>query len=171
MNRKNLFKQISLLAVCFTVSLLASCSPSVKSHPETEQEIDGTWETVSYEHEDGATLKMVETLTYDADNHTFDGKIKMNLTSPVSMWMATINYSGTWSASEEQLLGKIDKNSIDFSFSDMIDDAEQEELKQDCLKELKDGGYIDGGEILSISSDEMKIKDEIDGSVYEYKRK
>lgn len=171
MNRKNLFKQISLLAVCFTVCLVASCSTSVKSHPETEQEIDGTWETVAYEHEDGATLKMDVTMTYDADNHTFEGKIKMNLTSPVSMWMATVSYSGTWSASEEQLLGKIDKNSIDFSFSDMIDDAEQEELKQDCLKELKDGGYLDGGEILSISSDEMKIKDETDGTVYEYKRK
>lgn len=162
---KQLTKLILGIVMLPLLTLMA-CSDS-----KMENRIDGTWKCVYTESEDGAKMKATETVTYDAANHTFEGKISMNVVSPISFHLATVTYSGTWKATKHRLLGEIDKNSVEFNFNtNMIDSSDRREMREEFMSELEDGDFVDGGKIIMISHDKLIIKDEEDGTLYNYKR-
>ena len=165
---KNYIKVGQFIVALVFVIFLSGCNLS--SDSETEGKLDGTWRTLQYETEDGMQMKVTETVTYNAGSHTFDAKMSLDLVSPLNMKMLTLKYSGTWRATKSKLIGTIDKNSLDFSFSNMVDKSDRTELEKEFMHELEKGSFIDGGKILEISSDEFKLEDESDGTLYEYKR-
>lgn len=138
---------------------------------ETEKKLDGTWIQTEQIHEDGITWIMTETITYNADSHEFDSRLELDLTSPETMHIGSVKYSGTWSASKEKLIGKIDKNSLRFSFSRLLDRSDREEMKKMLMDGLKEGEYIDGGVIVSLSDNAFELRDEEDNTLYKYRRK
>ncbi|MDE6271911.1 MAG: hypothetical protein K2M31_02770 [Muribaculaceae bacterium] len=162
------FVLTSFVAMLFMV-VLSSCG----SNSEMEKKLDGKWECTKYEEEDGMTMKMTETITYnysESGDNTFKSTIKIAVTSPVYLEMGKVTYSGTWTASSDKLMGEIDKNSINFSLSSLLDASDKREFEKEFKSELKNGDYIDGGKILSVSEDELKLQDEEDHEIYNYKR-
>lgn len=158
-----------MVAVLMMVAL-SSCG----SNSEMEKKISGKWECIKYEEEDGMTLKMTETITYtysESGENTFSSNIKLAVTSPINLDMGKVSYSGTWTASDDKLMGEINKNSISFSLTNLLDASDKLEFEKEFKSELKKGDYIDGGKILSVTDDELKLQDEEDHEIYTYKRK
>ncbi len=169
MNRKRIMKSrwlYGILTALVAVVTLTACD----SDSETEKQINGTWVCVQKESEDGVVGKITETVTYNAEDHTLRGTISMNLVYP-NMWIGTMSYTGTWKASKTLLQGQIDENSIEIKLNPMLDASDRREMKKELLDDLKDSDFLDGGEILEVTSNTLKIKDQEDGTIYNYNRK
>ncbi len=161
---------LAALAVLMIMIILTSCG----SDSELEKQVAGKWECVKYENEDGMSMKMTETINYsyvENGENTFKASIKIVVTSPIYIDMGKVSYSGTWSASNDRLLGEIDKNSISFSLTNLMDASDKREFEKEFKSELKKGDYVDGGKILSVTEDELRLQDEEDHEIYTYKRK
>lgn len=152
----NLLTQKWLFAILF-ISLLTSCS--VKSDSETEKKLFGSWVAEMKDSEEGVTMKMRETDTYNDDN-TYYAYIKCYMTYPETMHMFNVSYSGTWKASKNEIETVIDKNSIDFSnFNYLLDSEDRTEMKEYILSEFKNQGYKEVVKIISLESESLTIND------------
>lgn len=170
----------SLYALAAIVFALMGTSCNMMSDPETEKKIAGKWETRKYMTEDGMKICMHEEITYNlsegSGDNTFESRIKMWMIDPITFQMGTIEYSGTWTASKEKLIGEIDKNSVDIWLSPSTvmyldyNTSQVKAMKRELRDELDESGYIDGGKILDITDSKFSIEDEEDGEVYKYTR-
>lgn len=158
-------KIISFLSLLIVVAF-SSCSGS---DPETEKKLEGTWESVEYENEDGMKMKITSLETYSLSDHVYHSTVKMEMLSPVYVNMGTVSYSGSWSASKDMVTCKIDKNSVSFNFSNMLDSDEKRELKQDFLSSLKEQNYEEGMHITSSITDSFTASDD-EGESFTYTR-
>lgn len=152
------------------MALLIAFVTTACADSEMEKKLDGTWRFSQTETEDGVTTKMTETITYNASDHTMNASINLKVISPVHIDMATISYSGTWKATSDKVIAEVDENSVRFDFSDILDSSDRAEMRSEFKSGMTEGDYIDGGAILSISEDSFRLKDEEDGSIYNYTR-
>lgn len=166
--KRRSFRVAQLLLFLMALAGISSCGPV--SDSDTEKRIDGTWETTITEYEDGVTMETTEKLTYDASDHKMHCEIRCDMTNPMHMHFVTVTYEGTWSASKSKIIGEIDKQTIDFTFNPLLDYSDKSEFKEEIMKEFQNANFLDGGEIINITSDKLKIRDEIDDKVYVYKR-
>lgn len=158
-------KQLSLL-MCVLALALQSC---MISDSETEQKLNGTWRHAETETEDGATMKYIENVTYNVSDHTFSIEMEMLIVNPVVMDLGTMTASGTWKASSDKLMGEIDPSTVNINLnSAVIDGGEAAAMRSEIMRELKEGDYIDGGQIRSLTADKLVIYDEIEHEEYTY---
>lgn len=168
---KSVLKTIKLFVCVIYVIGLNSCG--LIPDKEIEKNLAGTWKTTQIENEDGMTMKMVETVTYyynkNGDN-TFDTELQIKITSPISMNIGTVSYSGTWSASKKKMIQEINKNSVNFSFNNLLDSSDKQDFKSDFYDSMKECDYTEGGELISISPNEFSLRDEEENEIYNYTR-
>lgn len=159
-------KHFSYMMLCALLLALTSCG--VVSDSETEKMIEGSWECVQYETEDGARMKISEEITYYADTHLFQSELNISIVSPIKAHLATVKYSGTWRATKEELIGEIEPKSISTSHNTKyLDRSDMLELRRDLLGETERS--YDGGKILSLTDDSLEIEDD-EGDIFTYSR-
>ncbi len=162
---------LTVVAIMLAV-VCVSCDAMPDS--ETEKKIEGTWECVQMEDEDGVNMKFSEVTTFyysdDADDNRFECTIRLNTMSPVKMSLGTVTYSGTWYASKSKLIQEIDKGSVKVSLNKMIDKSDRQQMRLELLRDLHNEDYTEGGAIISISDNEFTLRDEIENDIYEYRR-
>ncbi|MDE6351738.1 MAG: hypothetical protein K2K88_01150 [Muribaculaceae bacterium] len=134
------FKSFAAIYVAIVSIFVTSCG--VTSDPETEKKLEGTWQTEYFDTEDGVKVKMTSIETYSLSDHRYDAQVGMEMTSPIYMNIGSINYTGTWKASKEMVECKIDKQSLSFKFSDLLDSSDKREFKQEFLKGLEENDYV-----------------------------
>lgn len=163
---KTIMKSLLALIVAVTSLTLSGCNP--KSDPETEQKIEGSWETYMYETEteDGVTMrfKVTENVTYQLPSHRMHGTVNMRMVSPMSINFLTMSFEGTWCADKQSLTENYDKKSIKFEFhTDLIDREDKEEMKRDMMSEFESKA---ASEIRMLDSDMMMLWDGEDEITY-----
>lgn len=85
------------------------------------------------------------------------------------MDLGTMTASGTWKASSDKLMGEIDPSTVNINLnSAVIDGGEAAAMRSEIMRELKEGDYIDGGQIRSLTADKLVIYDEIEHEEYTY---
>ena len=165
-------KKVLIITVCLAiaVTLMCGCTLTVKSDPATEQKLEGTWEFVETENEDGVDIRITTRETYTLADHRFTTKITMYAGSPVDRRIMTLTYEGEWRASKDMLLNYIDKGSLDFSFNNaLFDTADMLKLKTEMTSELRKNDYREGVEIKSPITDRFIAEDD-EGDTYTYRR-
>lgn len=164
----NDFKFWGLLLILLCSFSLVSCG--LLPDDKIEKKLEGTWQMVEYENEDGMTMKIVETITYVASTNKFESDLNAYVTNPINKKMFSLHYSGNWSASKKKLINDIDKNSIRMEFSKWIDRSDRIMMERELKHELKETGFTDGGRFVQIEDDYFIIQDEEDGIKYRYER-
>ena len=167
---KRLKKTLSAMAFGLLALLTANCGGSVASDPETEAKLNGTWQCEFSEYEDGIELKTKGIETYSLPDHSYRAEYNITMTSPLYMEVATVSWTGTWKASKNQLEGKIDKESISFSFNDLFDSSDRREFEEDFLSDMKKDNYTEGMRFTSDITDKFTAKDDGDDIIITYYR-
>ena len=161
-------KIITTLMVSFVAIFATSCG--ITSDPETEKKLEGTWITEATEYEDGMRMKIVSKETFSLSGHVYEAQLSMMMTSPVRMDIGTVSYSGTWKAYKEGVECKIDKESLSFTFSNMLDASDKREMKQEIINGLEELDYTEGMRFTSDITDQFTAKDDEDDTVMTYYR-
>lgn len=165
-------KKVLIITVCLAiaVTLMCGCTLTVKSDPATERKLEGTWEFVEFEYEDGVALKITTRETYTLADHRFTAEITTHAGSPVNRHLMTLSYEGEWRASKDMLLNYIDKGSLNFSFNKMLfDKSDMLRLRTEMSVELRKNDYREGVEIKSPITDRF-IAEDAEGDTYTYRR-
>lgn len=159
-------KHLSLLLCCVIALMLQSC---VFSDKDAEQKLNGTWRHTETETEDGATMKCVENISYNASDHTFTIELEMKIVSPVVMELGSLTASGTWKASSDKIMGEINPESVNVDVnSAVVDGSDAEEMRSEMMRELESSGYVDGGLIRSLTDSQLVLYDEVEHVEYTY---
>lgn len=162
-------KKIYLIGISYVFLILCMTSCDAFKDGSAEVDLEGTWEYTFTDTDDGVTLSFHEVLNLESNN-TFKAHLEFEALAPFKYKIGHVDYSGTWSVEDQKLLCEINKNSIDFTFGNLMDGEDRREFKDDLLSAWIENDYIDGGKILSISDEAFSLKDEHDGTLYHYER-
>lgn len=164
MKRKNLMVVMMLVAV---LTVIPGCGTS---DAETEKKLEGTWTYSTTEVENGIKMTMTAIEKYSLPDHRFEATMTLEVGYPVNETMATIKYSGKWSASKEGIVNKVDKSSITFEFNkSLVDRSDRQDFKEEMLAELKMNEYEERVRIVSPIGDTFEAVDD-EGEKYTYVR-
>lgn len=116
-----------LVAFCAMFAVLMSAC-GVKSDPNTEEELVGTWIANETVEEDGEECDVVFKLELGDDN-TADVSIKFYA---YDMYLGSVKAEGAWHASADEFELSLNENSMEFSgFLEMMSKSEREEAISD----------------------------------------
>lgn len=167
---KTMIKLLLSVMVSLTAVLTFGCTMTVKSDPETEKAIEGTWECSQTEYEDGISMTFTFRETYSLPDHRSSTTATIYVGYPVNERMLTMTYSGEWRASKDVLANHVDEKSVDLSWNrNLLDASDVREMEDEMLSELKKNGYRESLELLTPITDTFEARDD-DGERYRYKR-
>lgn len=147
-------KSFLLLAlVALTLgSLVTACGSKVKSDPETEKKLVGTWFLPIDEEDDGETISCL--LTFDSDNTM---SIQWEV-SYMSETLVDVKVKGKWAASAKELEINLDMETAKYEFAEIYSESEKREVKNEFEKELATSIGI--SEIVKITDDELTLRED-----------
>ena len=143
----------SLLTIIAMVAMTA-CGSN-----DTEKQLNGKWETSMSAQ--GQSLTMI--WDFNADTHKADLAVKVGMEGTD---MATINFKGSWKATDKKIVFSIDDDACTITFADSFKQMAElggvdiKEIEKQTMDEFKKelAGMAEE-EIVSISETELVVKD------------
>lgn len=126
----------------------------------TESRLYGTWQGIDIEEAEEMTVGMEFTYVYKSDN-MFDLKINYTVLEPVEAEMAVMTYSGKWTATKNEIVNQINKETVKIDFDQQFlkqSLVDVPKLRHDIIEDLENGGYEEKLSVIKLTDADIIIE-------------
>lgn len=131
-------KYLTIIVAIFMAVAMVSCE---SGNAEIEKKLAGEWQFSFQDNEEGLDLQITFITDFSVEDHVVTATETYYMCYPINETMCEVSYNGTWYATKNKIVIKVDVNSVNFSFNqELFDREEREDYKKTWFEDLKNFG-------------------------------